>query len=145
LNSEKLQGSAVGIFSINRPEWVIAMEACYAQSLITVPIYETLGRFIGFSFVLILIWVLGFIFLSAFFLTCFGGFFFCFCLINHNAKAEKAVVHILNEAEVKVIVCTADKVDKVRNSFGIFLSAPPPPLNASLNISLNTSNLNRFV
>jgi long-chain acyl-CoA synthetase len=62
-------GMSVALFSTNRPEWIIAMEACYAQSLVTVPIYETL--------------------------------------------AEKSVVHILNESEVRAVVCTADKVDKL--------------------------------
>ncbi|KNC98236.1 uncharacterized protein SPPG_06636 [Spizellomyces punctatus DAOM BR117] len=35
--------SAVGLFSINRPEWIIAEHACFLHSCITVPLYDTLG------------------------------------------------------------------------------------------------------
>ncbi|TWW58678.1 Long-chain-fatty-acid--CoA ligase 1 [Takifugu flavidus] len=34
----------IGIFSINRPEWTISELACYTYSLVTVPLYDTLGR-----------------------------------------------------------------------------------------------------
>nr|XP_043896901.1 long-chain-fatty-acid--CoA ligase 1-like [Solea senegalensis]XP_043896902.1 long-chain-fatty-acid--CoA ligase 1-like [Solea senegalensis]XP_043896903.1 long-chain-fatty-acid--CoA ligase 1-like [Solea senegalensis] len=33
----------VGIFSRNRPEWTIAELACYTYSLVSVPLYDTLG------------------------------------------------------------------------------------------------------
>jgi long-chain acyl-CoA synthetase len=33
----------VGLFSINKPEWVIAEHACFTQGLVTVPLYDTLG------------------------------------------------------------------------------------------------------
>ena len=33
----------VGLYSINRPEWVIAEYACNYQALVTVPLYDTLG------------------------------------------------------------------------------------------------------
>lgn len=33
----------IGLFSINKPEWVIAEHACYVQAMITVPLYDTLG------------------------------------------------------------------------------------------------------
>ncbi|KAM7274842.1 hypothetical protein ACFE04_016708 [Oxalis oulophora] len=36
-------GSRVGIYGVNCPEWVIAMEACGAHSLVCVPLYDTLG------------------------------------------------------------------------------------------------------
>ncbi|KAI9102624.1 hypothetical protein DFS34DRAFT_609930 [Phlyctochytrium arcticum] len=35
--------SAVGLFSINRPEWIIAEQASFCNNLITVPLYDTLG------------------------------------------------------------------------------------------------------
>jgi len=35
--------SNVGLFSINRAEWVIAEQACYANRFVTVPLYDTLG------------------------------------------------------------------------------------------------------
>ncbi|KAH6560181.1 hypothetical protein BASA60_000380 [Batrachochytrium salamandrivorans] len=34
----------VGLFSINRPEWVIAEHACYMYGAITIPLYDTLGE-----------------------------------------------------------------------------------------------------
>lgn len=35
--------SAVGLYSVNRPEWVMAEYACYRNNFITVPLYDTLG------------------------------------------------------------------------------------------------------
>ncbi|XP_041990996.1 long chain acyl-CoA synthetase 1 isoform X2 [Salvia splendens] len=36
-------GARVGIYGMNCPQWVVAMEACSAHSLICVPLYDTLG------------------------------------------------------------------------------------------------------
>ncbi|XP_022890504.1 long chain acyl-CoA synthetase 1-like [Olea europaea var. sylvestris] len=36
-------GARVGIYGSNCPQWIVAMEACSAQSLICVPLYDTLG------------------------------------------------------------------------------------------------------
>lgn len=36
-------GSRVGIYGKNCPQWIVAMEACSAHSLICVPLYDTLG------------------------------------------------------------------------------------------------------
>lgn len=36
-------GSNIGLFAINRPEWVIAEHACYMYGYVTVPLYDTLG------------------------------------------------------------------------------------------------------
>ncbi|XP_076885236.1 long chain acyl-CoA synthetase 1-like [Bidens hawaiensis] len=36
-------GCKVGIYGSNCPQWIVAMEACNAQSLICVPLYDTLG------------------------------------------------------------------------------------------------------
>uniref|UniRef100_UPI00398F4131 long-chain-fatty-acid--CoA ligase 1-like isoform X2 n=1 Tax=Pristiophorus japonicus TaxID=55135 RepID=UPI00398F4131 len=33
----------IGIFSQNRPEWVIIEQACYSYSMVLVPLYDTLG------------------------------------------------------------------------------------------------------
>ncbi|XP_067838689.1 long-chain-fatty-acid--CoA ligase 1a isoform X2 [Heptranchias perlo] len=33
----------IGVFAQNRPEWVIIEQACYAYSMVVVPLYETLG------------------------------------------------------------------------------------------------------
>ncbi|KAM9715799.1 long-chain-fatty-acid--CoA ligase 5 isoform 1-T4 [Menidia menidia] len=33
----------VGIFAQNRPEWIISEQACYTYSMVTVPLYDTLG------------------------------------------------------------------------------------------------------
>ncbi|EOA23059.1 hypothetical protein CARUB_v10003829mg [Capsella rubella] len=37
------QGACVGLYFINRPEWLIADHACAAYSFISVPLYDTLG------------------------------------------------------------------------------------------------------
>ncbi|KAL9318816.1 hypothetical protein ACSQ67_015333 [Phaseolus vulgaris] len=37
-------GARIGIYGSNCPEWIVAMEACSAQSLICVPLYDTLGH-----------------------------------------------------------------------------------------------------
>nr|XP_020490039.1 long-chain-fatty-acid--CoA ligase 1-like [Labrus bergylta]XP_020490041.1 long-chain-fatty-acid--CoA ligase 1-like [Labrus bergylta]XP_020490042.1 long-chain-fatty-acid--CoA ligase 1-like [Labrus bergylta]XP_029133291.1 long-chain-fatty-acid--CoA ligase 1-like [Labrus bergylta] len=39
----KTTDSNVGIFSQNRPEWTISELACYTYSLVSVPLYDTLG------------------------------------------------------------------------------------------------------
>ncbi|KAK6941115.1 AMP-dependent synthetase/ligase, partial [Dillenia turbinata] len=36
-------GSRVGVYGANCPQWIVAMEACCAHSLICVPLYDTLG------------------------------------------------------------------------------------------------------
>ncbi|XVF41930.1 hypothetical protein PTKIN_Ptkin01aG0320200 [Pterospermum kingtungense] len=37
------QGACVGLFFINRPEWMVVDHACAAYSYISVPLYDTLG------------------------------------------------------------------------------------------------------
>ncbi|KFO24337.1 long-chain-fatty-acid--CoA ligase 1 isoform X3 [Fukomys damarensis] len=37
------QDQFIGIFSQNRPEWVIIEQACFAYSMVIVPLYDTLG------------------------------------------------------------------------------------------------------
>lgn len=37
------KGDHLGIYSINRPEWVIAEQACYHQSAVVISLYDTLG------------------------------------------------------------------------------------------------------
>ncbi|XVE81582.1 hypothetical protein DITRI_Ditri15bG0076300 [Diplodiscus trichospermus] len=37
------KGSSVGIYFVNRPEWLIVDHACSAYSLVSVPLYDTLG------------------------------------------------------------------------------------------------------
>ncbi|KAL9269309.1 Long chain acyl-CoA synthetase 1-like protein [Drosera capensis] len=37
-------GARIGIYGPNCPEWIIAMEACNAHSLVCVPLYDTLGK-----------------------------------------------------------------------------------------------------
>nr|XP_046263078.1 long-chain-fatty-acid--CoA ligase 1-like isoform X4 [Scatophagus argus] len=39
----KTADSHIGIFSQNRPEWTISELACYTYSLVSVPLYDTLG------------------------------------------------------------------------------------------------------
>ncbi|KAH1091380.1 hypothetical protein J1N35_018637 [Gossypium stocksii] len=38
-----LKGSCIGLYFINRPKWIIVDHACSAYSLISVPLYDTLG------------------------------------------------------------------------------------------------------
>lgn len=35
--------SNIGLYSINRPEWVLAEYACYFNNFVTIPLYDTLG------------------------------------------------------------------------------------------------------
>lgn len=35
--------SFIGIYSINRPEWILFEQGCYSYSLVVVPLYDTLG------------------------------------------------------------------------------------------------------
>ncbi|XWS39328.1 hypothetical protein CRYUN_Cryun18bG0042600 [Craigia yunnanensis] len=37
------KGSCIGIYFINRPEWLIVDHACSSYSLVSVPLYDTLG------------------------------------------------------------------------------------------------------
>ncbi|KAJ4780273.1 Long-chain acyl-CoA synthetase 1 [Rhynchospora pubera] len=37
------QGSSIGLYFINRPEWIIVDHACSAYSYVSVPLYDTLG------------------------------------------------------------------------------------------------------
>uniref|UniRef100_A0A3Q4FY95 Arachidonate--CoA ligase n=1 Tax=Neolamprologus brichardi TaxID=32507 RepID=A0A3Q4FY95_NEOBR len=41
--NSKTTDSHIGIFSQNRPEWTISELACYTYSLVSVPLYDTLG------------------------------------------------------------------------------------------------------
>ncbi|XP_057439193.1 long chain acyl-CoA synthetase 1-like isoform X2 [Lotus japonicus] len=36
-------GSRIGVYGSNCPQWIVAMEACCAHSLVCVPLYDTLG------------------------------------------------------------------------------------------------------
>ena len=44
------QGSSVGIYFINRPEWLIVDQACASYSYVSVPLYDTLGKFLVTAF-----------------------------------------------------------------------------------------------
>jgi long-chain acyl-CoA synthetase len=44
LGLEPSKESFVGIFAKNRPEWVLTEQACNAYSLVTIPLYDTLGK-----------------------------------------------------------------------------------------------------
>ncbi|XP_039991157.1 long-chain-fatty-acid--CoA ligase 5 [Xiphias gladius] len=37
------QDTFIGIFAVNRPEWIIGELACYTYSMVAVPLYDTLG------------------------------------------------------------------------------------------------------
>jgi len=36
-------GARIGLYSVNRPEWVIGELACFTNNFVTVPLYDTLG------------------------------------------------------------------------------------------------------
>ncbi|ERN12662.1 long chain acyl-CoA synthetase 6, peroxisomal isoform X1 [Amborella trichopoda] len=40
---EILKGARIGLYFINRPEWIIVDHACSAYSFVSVPLYDTLG------------------------------------------------------------------------------------------------------
>ncbi|GFP84010.1 long chain acyl-coa synthetase 7 peroxisomal [Phtheirospermum japonicum] len=40
---ECIQGCCVGLYFVNRPEWLVVDHACSAYSFVTVPLYDTLG------------------------------------------------------------------------------------------------------
>ncbi|KAL0414558.1 UNVERIFIED_CONTAM: Long chain acyl-CoA synthetase 6, peroxisomal [Sesamum radiatum] len=40
---EQLSGSCIGLYFVNRPEWLVVDHACSAYSFISVPLYDTLG------------------------------------------------------------------------------------------------------
>lgn len=42
--NEFCEGTRAGLYSINRPEWIISEQACYSRNWITVPLYDTLGK-----------------------------------------------------------------------------------------------------
>ena len=44
IGSNLKANQAVGLFSINREEWCITEQACFASGLVTVPLYDTLGN-----------------------------------------------------------------------------------------------------
>lgn len=37
------RNASVGLYSVNRAEWCVTEQACFASSLVTVPLYDTLG------------------------------------------------------------------------------------------------------
>ena len=43
LNKLGVTSKNIGIYSRNRPEWLIAEYACYSRNWVTVPLYDTLG------------------------------------------------------------------------------------------------------
>jgi long-chain acyl-CoA synthetase len=39
-----VQGAKVGLYFINREEWVITEQACNSYAFVSVPLYDTLGE-----------------------------------------------------------------------------------------------------
>lgn len=39
-----VQGAKVGLYFINREEWVITEQACNSYAFVSVPLYDTLGK-----------------------------------------------------------------------------------------------------
>lgn len=100
----------VGLYSINRMEWVIAEYACYRQNFCTVTLYDTLGDD-----------AIEFICNQSQITLCF-------------ASKEKAVILLRLKSKLKslkTIVCMDDVTDDLKNTAasasGNLLVSPPPP------------------
>lgn len=61
------QGSCIGLYFINRPEWLVVDHACSAYSYVSVPLYDTLGLSFLFIFISLIISLFGLVFELYFF------------------------------------------------------------------------------
>ena len=94
------QGSCVGLYFINRPEWPIVDHACSAYSYISVPLYDTLGLFLC-NFSIITTTKLSIFAVSN------------LCIIIINLTGPDAVKYIVNHAILQVIFCVPQTLDVV--------------------------------
>lgn len=90
------QGSSIGIYFINRPEWLIVEHACSAYSFVSVPLYDTLGR--SFSNTEDFIY----------------GNNFLKLLLNIYLAGPEAAKYITNHAALKAIFCMPQTLYNVR-------------------------------
>ncbi|KAG8389589.1 hypothetical protein BUALT_Bualt02G0244800 [Buddleja alternifolia] len=85
-------GARVGIYGSNCPQWIVAMEACSAHSLICVPLYDTLGKLPDFAF---------------------PRTNFRFVASNSYIERPGAVNYIIDHAEVDVVFVQDKKVKEL--------------------------------
>ena len=86
------QRAFVGLFSQNKAEWVIAEQGCSAYSLVSVPLYDTLGT-------------------SAVVRT---GMLRCISWDCVGCVGPDAASYIINQTEMTTIVVGEDKLSIVR-------------------------------
>lgn len=92
------QGARVGLYFINRPEWIVVDHACAAYSFITVPLYDTLGTHLNMKI------------FSLFFWVCKP----CLLLIWFSGYAgPDAVKFAVNHATVQAIFCVPQTLNTV--------------------------------
>lgn len=124
-----MQGSCIGLYMINRAEWVISELACAAYSYVSVPLYDTLGKLqLLFKFkrrnVVTVRFLIKFrlsasdVDHSLFYIITHPSKLFCitgkstYSLLSPFAGAD-AVKYIVNHAEVAAVFCTQDKLQTV--------------------------------
>lgn len=92
------QGARVGLYFINRPEWLVVDHACAAYSFISVPLYDTLGNPSKFEIVSVNFWVCK----LCFFLIWFSGY-----------AGPDAVKFAVNHATLEAIFCVPQTLNTV--------------------------------
>ena len=89
------QGACIGLYFINRPEWLIVDHACTAYSYISVPLYDTLGMYMTDKKIIFLDTLV--LFLQRLIL-CTG---------------PDAVKYVVNHADVQGIFCVPETLNTV--------------------------------
>ena len=98
-------GDTVGICSPNRAEWTTASLASFANSMITVALYDTLG-YIALSF----IFVINRLIIWSQIMSFFTG--------TKYRLGDNAVSYIINHAETKAAVVSKEKLPQVLKILG---------------------------
>lgn len=92
-----LQGCCVGLYFVNRPEWLIVDHACSAYSFISVPLYDTLGQWSeNHYFIIFLRWIA---------IKC--------KVFSVHPSGPEAVKYIVNHAAVQAIFCVPQTLNIV--------------------------------
>lgn len=89
------QGACIGLYFINRPEWLIVDHACTAYSYISVPLYDTLGTYMTDK--------------KCIYLDTLVLFLQCLILCT----GPDAVKYVVNHADVQAIFCVPETLNTV--------------------------------
>lgn len=89
------QGACIGLYFINRPEWLIVDHACTAYSYISVPLYDTLGTYMTDK--------------KCIYLDTLVLFLQCLIL----CAGPDAVKYVVNHADVQAIFCVPETLNTV--------------------------------